>query len=65
MEEAHGGMRHCPQMSLSTAEQHRKNAQDCEEQAKRSGTSEHVVEEYKKLARQWRLMAEHAERDDF
>jgi len=44
--------------------EYRKNAELCENQAERAATS-HVAEEYRKLARQWREMAEHADHNGF
>jgi len=51
-------------MASSKAPEYRANAELCEKQAEWAPT-EHLAEEYRKLARQWRAMAEHAEHNRF
>jgi hypothetical protein len=52
------------QMAPSAASEYRENAALCEKQAEQAPNS-HFAEEYRKLARQWRAMAEHAEHNGF
>jgi hypothetical protein len=51
-------------MASSKASEYRENAELCEKQAERAPSS-HLAEEYRKVANQWRAMADHADRDDF
>jgi hypothetical protein len=48
----------------SRADDYRKNAEQCEQEAKRA-LSPLIADEYRKLAKQWRLMAEQANYNSF
>jgi hypothetical protein len=52
------------QMTSSKASEYRENAKLCEERAERAPTS-HLAEDYRKLANQWRAMAEQVDHDGF
>jgi hypothetical protein len=49
-------------MASSRADQYRKNAEQCEQEAKRV-LSPLIADEYRKLAKQWRQLAELADHD--
>ena len=51
-------------MESTESSEYRKNAELCEKQAQQAPTS-HIAEEYQTLARQWREMAEQADRSGF